>query len=111
MSGDRLKTGIWVSMALRVGNNSGRYGVVVRRGDAGAGGVLVLLRGRAGVVVLAQARTAEGGAAWTRGTGAEPVDQAAADAYIARQLRYDPDLWVLEFEAPDLRPPFEATLL
>ena len=111
MSGERLKTGVWVSMALRLGNSSGRYGVVVRRGDADAGGVLVLLRGRDGFVVLTQARTAEGGAAWARGTGAEPVDQAGADAYIARQLKYDPDLWVLEFEAPDLRPPFEATLV
>jgi hypothetical protein len=111
MSEERLKTGLWVSMALRVGNNSGRYGVVVRRGDADAGGVLVLLRGRDGLVVLAQARTGEGAAAWTRGTGADAVDQAAADAYIARQLKYDPDLWVLEFEAPDLRPPFEATVV
>ncbi len=111
MSDERLKTGLWVSMALRVGNNNGRYGVVVRRGDADAGGVLVLLRGRDGLVVLAQARTAEGAPAWVRGTGAGPVDQAAADAYIARQLKYDRDLWVLEFEAPDLRPPFEATLL
>ena len=111
MSSERLKTELFVSMALRVGNSSGRYGVVVRRGDADAGGVLVLLRGREGLVVLAQARTAEGAPAWVRGTGAGPVDQSAADAYIARQLRYDPDLWVLEFESPDFRPPFEATLL
>jgi hypothetical protein len=111
MSSERLKTGLWVSMALRVGNNSGRYGVVVRRGDADAGGILVLLRAAHGLVVLTQARTPDGAPAWTRGTGAGPVDQAAADAYIARQLKYDPDLWVLEFEAPDLQPPFAATLL
>ena len=111
MSTERLKTDLFVSMALRVGNNNGRYGVVLRRGDADAGGVLVLLRGRDGLVVLAQARTADGAPAWVRGTGADRVDQAAADAYIARQLKYDPDLWVLEFEAPDLKPPFEATLL
>jgi hypothetical protein len=111
MSDPRLKTGVWVSMALRLGNSTGRYGVVVRRGDADAGGILVLLRGRPGICVLAQAHTADGDPAGVRGTGAGPVDQPAADAYIARQLKYDPDLWVLEFESPDLLPPFEATLL
>jgi hypothetical protein len=39
------------------------------------------------------------------------VDQAAADDYVARQVHYDPDVWVLEFDAPDLRPPFEATIV
>jgi hypothetical protein len=46
-----------------------------------------------------------------RATGVAPVDQDAVDAYVARQLRFDPDLWVVEFEAPDLRPPFEARIL
>jgi len=111
MAEARLKAGIWVSMALRMGNGSGRYGAVLRRGDADAGGILVVLRGQLGVSVLAQARTAEGAPAWNRATGKDPVEQAAADAYVERQVKFDPDLWVLEFESPDLLPPFEATIL
>ena len=111
MAEARVKAGVWVQAALRLGNASGRYGAVLRRGDADAGGVLVVLRGRDGVVVLAQVRAGGGEAAWMRGTGAAPVDQAAADAYVARQVRIDPDLWVLEFESPDLLPPFEARLV
>ena len=57
------------------------------------------------------APAADGAAAWMRGTGAAPVEQEAADAYIARQIRFDPDLWVIEFEAPDLVPPFEARIV
>jgi hypothetical protein len=26
-------------------------------------------------------------------------------------VRRDPDLWVVEFDAPDLRPPFEGRLI
>lgn len=111
MAEARVKAGLWVQAALRLGNAAGRYGVVLRRGDADAGGILVVLRGAAGQSVLSQARTAAGDPAWLRATGAQPVDQAAVDAYVARQIRIDPDLWVLEFESPDLLPPFEAAFV
>ena len=107
----RVKAGIWVSMALRLADMAGRSGVVLRRGDADSGGILCVLRGREGLVVLSQVRDAEGRPAWLRGSGVAPVDQAAADAYIDRQLKRDPDLWVLEFETPDLVPPFECKIL
>lgn len=107
----RVKAGIWVSMALRMADLAGRSGVVLRRGDADSGGVLCVLRGRDGLVVLSQVRDAEGRPAWLRGSGAEPLDQASANAYVERQVRRDPDLWVLEFETPDLLPPFDAKIL
>jgi hypothetical protein len=111
MSQPRIKAGIWVSMALRMGNTDGRYGSVVRKGDPDAGGVLVVLRHDKLVSVLSQMRSAEGELAWMRATGADPVDDATADAYIARQVKFDPDLWVLEFEAPDFLPPFEGRIV
>jgi hypothetical protein len=111
MAEARVKAGLWVQAVLRQGHAEGRYGTVLRRGDADAGGVLVVLRGREGLAVLSQMRAANGEMAWLRATGAAPVDQAAADAYVTRQIRSDPDLWVLEFESPDLRPPFEARLV
>jgi hypothetical protein len=107
----RVKAGLWVSMALRMGNGAGRYGAVLRKGDPDSGGILVVLHGRKGMSVLSQMRTADGEAAWMRATGPDPVDQAAADAYVERQTRFDPDLWVLEFESPDLLPPFEGKII
>lgn len=85
--------------------------MVLRKGDPDSGGILCVLHGREGMVVLSQVRDAEGRQAWMRGTGATAVNQEAADAYVARQVKRDPDLWVLEFEAPDLLPPFEAKIL
>ena len=111
MSEPRIKAGIWVSMALRMGNADGRYGSVGRKGDPDAGGVLVVLRKDKELSVLSQLRSASGELAWMRATGEGPVDDATADAYIARQVKFDPDLWVIEFEAPDLLPPFEAKLV
>ncbi|HUB16565.1 MAG TPA: DUF1491 family protein [Acetobacteraceae bacterium] len=107
----RLKAGLWVKMALRMGDRDGRPGAVLRRGDPDSGAVLVVLRGREGLCVLSQTRTADGTLAWMRATGATPVDDAAVDGYVTRQLRYDPDLWVVEFEAPDLAPPFDAKIV
>lgn len=107
----KVKAGIWVSMAIRLSDMAGRPAAVLRKGDPDSGGILCLLRGRQGCVVLSQARDAEGRAAWVRGTGDAPVEEALATAYVDRQVGRDPDLWVLEFEAPDLMPPFEARLI
>jgi hypothetical protein len=98
-------------MALRMGDLNGRTGTLLRRGDPDAGSVLIVLRGREGLCVLSQMRTPDGALVWTRATGVAPVDQTAADAYVARQVGYDSDIWVVEFDAPDLRPPFEANIV
>ncbi|MGH7067785.1 MAG: DUF1491 family protein [Acetobacteraceae bacterium] len=111
MAEARLKTEIWVRATLRLADANGRPGAMLRRGDSDAGGVLIVLRGAAGLCVLSQIRTQEGKPAWLRATGPEPVDQASVDAYLARQTGRDPDIWVIEFPAPDLVPPFAADIV
>jgi hypothetical protein len=111
MSEPRVKAKLWVQMALRLGSAAAKPGVVVRSGDPDAGGIMIVLRGRDGLVVLSQVRAGAGESAWMRGTGAVPVEEQAADAYIFRQVRFDPDLWVVEFEAPDYLPPFSGKII
>ena len=111
MADPRVKAGLWVQMALRMGDIDGRPGAVLRRGDPDAGGILIVLRGREGLVVLSQVRAGEGESAWMRATGPDVVDQATVDSYIDRQVKRDPDVWVVEFTAPDLVPPFQARLV
>ena len=94
-----LTTGLWVSAQIRLCDRAFLPATVVRRGDPDAGTVLVKVnRFDAGVTVYAQATTLDGDQAWSRGTGPAPVPEAEADAYIARQVARDPDLWVLEIE-------------
>ena len=94
-----LNTGLWISAQVRLCDRAFIPATIVRRGDSDAGTVLVKInRFEAGVTVFTQASTLDGEPAWSRGSGPAPVSEAEADAYIARQVQRDPDVWVLEIE-------------
>ena len=94
-----LTTALWVSAQVRLCDRAFIPAAVVRRGDPDGGTVLVKVnRFEAGVTVYSQATTLDGEPAWSRGTGPDPVAEADADAYIARQVARDPDVWVIEIE-------------
>lgn len=97
---------------IRRANLEGTMATVVAKGDPVAGSVLIKLnRFAEGCIVLAETRDAEGRRAWYRGTGAVPVEEAAADAYIARSRQRDRDLWVLEIEDRTGVLPFDGRIL
>ncbi|MFZ5783370.1 MAG: DUF1491 family protein [Pseudomonadota bacterium] len=94
-----LTTSLWVSGQIRLCDRAFIPAAVVRRGDPDVGTVLLKInRFEAGVTVYTQASTLDGEPAWSRGTGPAPVSEPEADAYIARQVARDPDVWVVEIE-------------
>lgn len=94
-----ISTSIWVSAQVRICDRAFIPAAVVRRGDPDAGTVLLKLnRFEHGVTVFTQTSSSGDDPTWTRGTGPLPVSEPEADAYIERQMKYDPDVWVLEIE-------------
>jgi GMP synthase (glutamine-hydrolysing) len=112
MSAARLKTEFWVQACVRRGDLDGTPVMVVRKGDPTSGAILIKRnRFALGCTVLVETRDAAGERAWYPGTGPDPVDEAAADAYIERSRSRDPDLWVIEIEDRHGRLPFDEKLL
>ncbi len=112
MSEARLKTALVVQAAVRLCAIRAIPVAVTRRGDGDAGSILVKLNQLdRGCVVLVEARAPDGTRAWLKGTGAEPVSEEAAQSYIARQVKRDPDLWVVEIEDRSGRSAFEGKIL
>lgn len=100
----RLTAEFWIKAHIRRCMADAIPATVVRRGDSTAGAVLIKLnRFEHGCMVLSAMSTLEDGRVWRRATGEVPVPEADADAYIERQIGYDPDIWVLEIEDRDGR--------
>lgn len=108
----RLKTSLVIQAAVRLCALRAVPIAVTRRGDDDAGAILLKLNRRdLGFSVLAQTRSKNGESAWIRATGEALVDEQTADAYIARQIQRDPDLWVVEIEDREGRPVFNGQIL
>ncbi len=108
----RVTAELWVKSHIRKCGLHAIPAMVVRRGDNTAGAIFIKVNHLGpGCMVLAPASSMDssnldGGRKWRRALGDDRGDDQAgglvpetdADAYIARQLNMDPDLWVLEIE-------------
>ena len=102
----RLKSGIWVSAYVRRCNVEGVFAAVRRRGAEEAGAVFVKISKLDGTAAL------YGPAPQTAFDGAQPADRlfslllggekpapdADVEARLAREIRFDPDMWIVEIE-------------
>jgi hypothetical protein len=93
-----LSTDLWAGALIRRAELGGAFATVARKGDARAGTVLVkVVDRRAGEARLyAEAFHGDGEPVWMQ--PAPSRVEADLDAYIERQIRIDPDLWVIEIE-------------
>jgi hypothetical protein len=106
----RLKSAIWVAAYLRLRHIDGTLAVVRRRGAEEAGAVFIKisrLDGRADLFGPAPQTAFDEShpidRAFTACFVQQPVPEADVETYLARQIRYDPDLWIVEVEDRDGR--------
>jgi hypothetical protein len=101
----RLKTALWVAAYLRRCHVEGLFAVVRRRGAEEAGAIFVRVSRLDGSSDLfgpapqSAFDAAEGAArAFTASLAAQPASDADVEAYLARQVKFDPDAWIVEIE-------------
>jgi hypothetical protein len=100
----RLKSSIWVAAYLRRCQTEGIFGAVRKRGAEEAGAVFIkvtLLDGNAMLYAPApqtaydESRPAERVFA---AMSAEPVPEQKVEERLAKEIRFDPDAWIVETE-------------
>ena len=102
----RLKSGIWVAAYVRRCHIEGGFAAVRRRGADEAGAVYIKISKLDGTAVLygpaPQAVFDEvhpSGRIFTIILGREaPASDADVEARLVREIRYDPDVWIVEVE-------------
>ncbi len=94
----KFSTDIWVAALIRRVELGGGFAVVVHKGDARAGSVLVKVLNRSDgqARLFAEATRADGETVWMRPS--RSVVETELDGYVERARRIDPDLWVVEIE-------------
>ncbi len=102
----RLKSAIWVSAYLRRCNIEGAFAVVRRHGADEAGAIFIKVSRLDGSAVLfgpaSQTAFDEDQLAdrlFTAVLGGEaPVPEADIETRLTKEIKFDPDLWILEVE-------------
>ena len=101
----RLKSAIWVAAYLRRCNGEGAFAAVRRRGAEEAGAIFIKLNRLDGTAELfgpapqsafEEALPAE--RAFSRCLGEQPAPEAKIEERLVRELRFDPDAWIVEVE-------------
>ena len=110
MSAARLKTEVLVQAGFRYCQQALLFAALRRRGDADAGALLVKVSRLDGTAaVFARSQSLDGDLTWRRATGEGWIPEEEAEARLARETDFDPDVWIVEVEDPEGRNPF-ATL-
>jgi hypothetical protein len=107
-----IRSDLWASAFVRRHNDLGHVCVLVRRGDPLAGQIFVEvdhLNGTASLYVPAPAVAREDDVSRIFQLRFDRVESAKVEERIAREIKFDPDLWVVTLELRSGDPGLEVT--
>jgi hypothetical protein len=97
----RLATGVFVSALLREAHACGGSGVVVIKGDATAGALLLILLEKSRFCgIYESVLDRDGRYAWIAIANPESGESDVIDSLCERRRQRDPDLWIVELDIP-----------
>ena len=103
----RLPSHVWIMAAVRHCHREGYPAFVVRKGERTTGLALVKVNRLDGsAAVYVQQRDLDGVLGWLPIYSEGAAEDSEVEAYIARSVKRDPDLWVIEVERADGGNPF-----
>ncbi|OAO04106.1 DUF1491 family protein [Parasphingorhabdus sp.] len=98
----RLSAEMKVQSLLRLVSQAGGFAAVLRRGDRISGSILIqCVEKGENPRVLEQMPTLTGSANWQQIWPQAIETKQILDDYIARRVKFDPDLWLVELDIPD----------
>ena len=108
----RRPTATWVRVNVRHCRVLGLRIDVLREGEPRRGSVVLkLCQPGAGNQILTQTRDAEGKVCWLSATGERRLSEPETEAYLARAVERDPDIWIIEVEHPQGENPIRGEVL
>ena len=100
----RLRSDIWVSAFLRRAEIEGAFAVLRKRGAAEAGAIFIRLDRLDGTGALygpapqSEFEADDATRRFRRMHDAEWTDALAIDDRLAREMKFDPDIWIVDLE-------------
>jgi hypothetical protein len=100
----RLKSALWVAAYLRRCQVEGTFGVVRRRGAEEAGAISVRIDRLNGTSDLygpapqSEVDSGRGDRSFVPCLAERPAPDATVEAYLTREIKFDPDVWIVEVD-------------
>jgi hypothetical protein len=101
--GPRIASSVLATALIRKAEGQGGFGAVLTKGDGTAGSILVILLEK-GVNprLFERLLQPDGRYAWQESGSHRIENPREVPEFIARQRRFDPDIWLIELDIPSV---------